>query len=342
MKVVKKGSDDERRILLGMILSDEVAGRIAEKMNDEQEPFRSRWANLIAGWVKDFYQRYEKAPAQAIEGLFRQWAEVNQSEEKTISLVERFLEALDAEADSYDINSKFTIDLAGQLFNKVRLERHVEVLQGEMDSGRVSKAISRAEEFRRLEIGEGEGVDVFQDKEAVRAAFSEESEVLVTYPGPLGHFFGDRLKRDSLISFMAPEKRGKSWWLVDLSWRAMNQRRKVAFFAVGDMGQDEMIQRLMIRSAKHPEKPCIVEVPKRIESEGEGKPPTIDHVPKKFSTGLNWQRAWLSCKKTMTQRVRSKESYFRLSVILPIQSASMASRRSSKGGIGTGGFLTSS
>jgi hypothetical protein len=92
----------------------------------------------------------------------------------------------------------------------------------------------------------------------------------------------------------------------------MNQRRKVAFFAVGDMGQDEMIQRLMIRSTRHPEKACSVEVPISIES-NDGAP-SIETKTKKFISDLNWQKSWISCKKTMTQRVRSKESFFRLSV----------------------------
>jgi len=314
MKVVhRKGGDQERRVLVGMILCDEVAGKISEKMKEVEggEPFRSRWANLVAGWVSGYYSQYEKAPGRHIEPIFRQWASTA-NDEKQISLVERFLEAVSDEAEGFDINPGFIIDLAGSLFNQVQLERHVESVQAEVDQGRVEKALSRAESFRKIEIGQGAGIDLFQDKEAVRAAFSQETHVLVTYPGPLGQFMGDRLKRDALISFMAPEKRGKSWWLIDLAWRAMLQRRKVCFFAVGDMGQDEMIQRLMIRASHHPEKAGTIEIPVSIE-EGEGGVPSIDVKAKKFHSDLCWQKAWISCRQTMKKRVRSKQSFFKLS-----------------------------
>ena len=48
------------------------------------------------------------------------------------------------------------------------------------------------------------------------------------------------------------EKRGKTFWLIDMAWRGMLQRKKVAFFATGDMSQRQMMRRFIARAAKRP------------------------------------------------------------------------------------------
>jgi hypothetical protein len=93
----------------------------------------------------------------------------------------------------------------------------------------------------------------------------EESEVMVHYPQGLGEFFGPHLQRDGFISFMAPEKRGKSFWLLDLAWRAVLERRRTMFYSVGDMSEKQMQWRFATRIARRPRFAGEIRVPYEIK-----------------------------------------------------------------------------
>jgi hypothetical protein len=83
----------------------------------------------------------------------------------------------------------------------------------------------------------------------------------------LGKFFGDALSRDTLIAFMGPDKTGKSFWLLDLAFRGVKSRRRVALFEVGDLLQDEVLLRLGTRAAWMPLYPTTVKIPRKMDLE---------------------------------------------------------------------------
>jgi len=59
-----------------------------------------------------------------------------------------------------------------------------------------------------------------------------------------------QMTRDSLVAFLAPEKRGKSFVLLDMARRAVSQRLNVAFFQAGDMSEAQQLRRLGIHLTK--------------------------------------------------------------------------------------------
>lgn len=321
MRIERREGAAERRIVTGMILDASVLGRISSKWTKEGL-FSSPWVNLIAGWCVKYWHDYQKPPGRAIEGLFESWA-AKDKDEDTVKLIEKFLSGLSAEYEQQkeaDMNASYVIDLAGTHFNKVRLHRLKEQLEGDLDSNDLESAEKHIQTSRRVEMGAGSGIDLFQDKEAIRNAFAEKQACLVDYPGALGRFYQGELTRDAFIAYLGPEKSGKTWDLIDLSFRAMTQRRKVAFFEVGDMSEHQIIKRLMVRAARHPFKsptgkwPYTVRYPISIESpSGEDSCARIGFEDKVFDRPLSWKRAWDACEKLIKTKVRSKESYFRLS-----------------------------
>ena len=72
MKIDKKNNNQERRILIGMIVDSVVLGRISSKY--QQQMFKSKWANIISKWCLKYYQKYKKAPMKHIESLFENWS----------------------------------------------------------------------------------------------------------------------------------------------------------------------------------------------------------------------------------------------------------------------------
>jgi intein/homing endonuclease len=209
MQVEKRDGSQERRILTAMIVDSGVLSRLSSRWTKEGL-FNSRWSNIVAGWCTTYFNLYKEAPKKHIVGLFENWAEDSQ-EKETVAIVEKFLEGLsdEYEALAKESNTDFILDLAGQHFDKVRLARLAEQIQGDLDRGDVDKARQRHEKSVRIEIGAPAGVNVLSDHEAIKRAFKRKSESIVVYPGALGNFFRDALERDALIAFQGPEKRGK-------------------------------------------------------------------------------------------------------------------------------------
>lgn len=312
MKTTKHDATDEKRILTGMVVDTTVLGRVAGKWRPDGM-FRVRWANLVGRWCVDYFRKYDKAPQGDIEGLFQSWAD-RTDDDNTVDLVDRFLADLSGEyeEEAEDINPDYLVDQAAEHFNAVLLERMTEVVQGHVDRGDVGKALDTAAKWDRVEMGVGAGIDVLQDKEAIQEAFEKNREPLIKYPGALGQFFGDQLGRDEFVGITGATGRGKTWWLIDIAWTAIRQSRRVAFFEVGDMGQNQILRRFMCRSARHPIKPPYdFDIPVAITREDGALVASVETEALECDGPLNWQKAWDSCKKKTR---RHKKPLLRLSV----------------------------
>lgn len=291
MRVQNYDGSEAKRILTGMIVDPIVLGRIAGKWEDKL--FENSWCNLIGSWCVNYFRKHRKAPKRDIEALFNSWAR-RYDDKNTTELVGKFLSQLSGQYKrlAKGSNSEFVIDTAGEYFNRVRLKRLSEEIGDGLEGGEVNKLIRRVGSFGKLEMGVGAGIDVLSNKEAVINAFKAKRKPLIEYPGALGNFFGDSLERDGFIALMGPEKRGKSWWLIELAWTAMRQGKKVAFFEVGDMSQNQIMLRFMARAARHSIKRCTAKVPVWIEREGDSKIAAVEHKLKKFPKKLNLAIAW--------------------------------------------------
>lgn len=212
MRVEKRESGDERRILIGMIVDRTVLGEIATRWNGRL--FRSKWSNLVGDWCVEFYRKHGKAPGPIVESLYEHWAERTPDKEAA-PLIERFLASLSEQYAQLrrDSNSSYVMDLAGRYFNRVRLERLQQDLQKHLEAGDLERAEKSLDAARRtIDIGVGAGIDVLHNQEAIKRALDMAKEPpLVTYPGPLGEFFAELglMSRENFIAFLAPEKRGK-------------------------------------------------------------------------------------------------------------------------------------
>jgi len=311
MRITKRSSNDERRVLIGMIVDEKVLGRISSKWQGDL--FKSKYANLIAKWCLKYFDKYGKAPKAAIEGLYETWSE-RTKDESTSMLVHKLLSSIsnEYEEESKESNSDYIIDTAGKYFNRVKIERLMDDVESELDSNETDRAHGILTGYNRLELGVGEGIDLLQNKELLKDAFKQKEMALIKYPGELGVFFSDVLERDSFVSFVGPEGRGKSFWLEDLAFRSISQRKKVAFFEAGDMSQNQIIRRFMVRIARHPRWATTIKYPTRIKVT-KRKGTQVKTKSKTFDKRLNWQKAAKGCEKIMRTRIKSKKPYLKLS-----------------------------
>jgi hypothetical protein len=248
--------------------------------------------------------------------MFQTWSEEKERDKETVDLIERFLNAL---SDQYrsarsEINPQYIIDKSGKYFQRVQLEKLKEDLEEELDAGNLEDAHNLIHKYRPVAIGAGVNSYLINDMESVRVSLSnkKETQVLLKYPDALGDFFGDTFERDSFVSFEGPEKRGKSFWLFDVVWRTMLEKRKVALFSVGDMSKNQVIRRFAARAAFRPFKAGTIKLPKKINRKESDLVPIIQHKEKTFDKPMKWSEAWKAFQE-WGKALRGTD-YIRLSV----------------------------
>ncbi|MDR0611058.1 MAG: hypothetical protein LBG58_13180 [Planctomycetaceae bacterium] len=129
----------------------------------------------------------------------------------------------------------------------------------------------------------------------------------------MAHFFGDSFSRDSLIGFLAAEKSGKSMMLLDIAWRAVREKHKVAFFEVGDMSQNQVMLRLMAHITGIPKKHGRYKYPTSLRVDRKHNV-EISHDERKIKEGeeLSADDAISECRKLLKKH--GDNEFFRLSV----------------------------
>jgi len=252
MKSKRYEGGDLKRVLAGMVVDQTICTRIASQWQPEGL-FDTPWANMIARWCIKHLEKYGKPPNGQLKDIYQDWASRTNPDEEILTAVERFLRTVSNEYADSDYSSDYLLDVASRLLNKVRLTRAMEEATIEIERGKVDDAYNRLVGINRVELGTGALVKPAEEFEPWRQAFDlEKQKPLIEYPGDLGRLVGNAFARDSLIAFMAPDKTGKSFYLLDVAFRGVKARRRVAYIEAGDLCQDEVIKRLGQRASRMP------------------------------------------------------------------------------------------
>ncbi len=237
----------ENRIIIGLIVSDGFIQQVREFVRLDY--FVSTEARSIADWCFSFYDTYEKAPGSAIHDVFQSKRRGDLSDDAA-DWYDLIFESLSAEAErgasAFNVEylvaetEKYCRERAFRLFTE-------DVLDG-LDAGDLQSAEGALARFVLPERLQSQGLFPFSvDADHVRDVFSQQETQLVSFPGALDEFIGPLFTRDSFVAFMGPEKSGKSFWLMEVAFRALQSRRSVAFYQAGDMSERQMELRLYSR-----------------------------------------------------------------------------------------------
>jgi replicative DNA helicase len=317
----------ERQVLIALITSGNICARVADKI--QKDSFNNPAADLVAKWSIAYYQHYSEPIRENIEVKFEKWAETSKNK-NLVEDVENILVDLSEEYENDIQNDQFVLDEIDKFLKDTALIRLTEEIKNDCSDQDYTTALSRISTFQTVDVSESSGVDLFHDSSAIEEAFNTTSESLITMPGELGStlFFGDNLCRDAFVSLIAPEKRGKSFWLIDLAWRAVLQSRKVAFFSVGDMSQNQVIMRFSQRAANRPYKPKTIKYPVSMEMpEEKGDLPKMKWEPREFSDYLEPAEAVKRMKRILKKKVRGNKNPLKISSH-PASTLSVAGMRS--------------
>ena len=132
-------------------------------------------------------------------------------------------------------------------FKERHLELHNQRVKEMLDAGNPEEAELLINSFKPITVRLSNDLNFLKAEDVssrIKNAFSELSDPLFKYPDPLGKVMNPQLVHGGFVAFMASEKRGKSFWLLDMALRAAGNRKKVAFFQAGDMTEFQQLRRI--------------------------------------------------------------------------------------------------
>jgi hypothetical protein len=98
--------------------------------------------------------------------------------------------------------------------------------------------------------------DSFFENPKVAKDVTSISQPLFTFQNEIvTKFFDDSFAPSTFTAFIAPEKRGKSQWLLECTIAALQCGKTVLYFDAGDMTEDQIFLRFAARGMKIPYKP---------------------------------------------------------------------------------------
>lgn len=243
-------SDIERRIVTGLIVSDEFMRRVQPFWQDGF--IESPEISQIARWCLDYFTQYNTTPKQHIEDLFLHEMRSDHLGRAEGELIEGVLAKIRDEFErGTQYNAEYLFDRALEYFRKREFIRHTEEVQDLVDRGDIAAADDAVRAFKPLSVATSRGLEVGSEEGLKRlaAAFVTTTVPVVKLPGSIGDMLNEHLVRDGFIGFTGPEKRGKTWILLELAMQGIMQRANVAFFQAGDLTEGQFLRRLGIWKA---------------------------------------------------------------------------------------------
>lgn len=240
----------ERKIIIGLITSTEFIQQIRNVFNVQL--LESQMANRLAGWCLGYYDIYKEAPKQNIEGIYYQKLKEGLPKSIAEEIEQDILPALSEEYEQEKFNLNYLLDQTFAYFKEQHLKQHSDSIQALVDEGELLEAEQLACTFKPLADDSGIDLDLSNETalKRVEKAFAEAKTPIVRYPRQLGEFWNAQMVRGGFVALMGSDKRGKTFWLLDIAMRASRQKAKVAFFQAGDMTEDQQIIRIGVYLTK--------------------------------------------------------------------------------------------
>jgi hypothetical protein len=239
----------ERRIITGLIVSTDYIQQVYPIW--QPRLLESPTAKILASWCIEYYDSYGKAPGRDIEGIYTQKLREGLSKDRA-EWIEDVLADLSDDYDRGNFNVQYLVDQTRQYFQERHLLLFANDIKGELDAGNVTQAAELASGYTSITTQSQSSIDPFSNeaRSVVRQAFEEREKPLVRFPKALGEFWNRELVRGAFVALLGPEKRGKTFMLMEIAIRAVRSGCNVVFFQAGDMTEKQQIRRLAIYLTK--------------------------------------------------------------------------------------------
>lgn len=239
MKREKLNTLSERDLIIGLITSEKFCREIVPVLNPRQ--LEVDYSRIIAGWVKDFYNNFKKAPGKDIMKIYRAHCE-EITDEALQDNVLSFLEKINRDYESIkNFNDEYALQNCIKYLKSRSLMNLSEDVTAFLTSGDVKKAENAIVKYKTIEKSSGSAMSLLHNTEGVVNSFTAEDDLLFQFPGAYGSVIG-KVHREDFISFLAPMKRGKTWALMDAGITAVQNGLKVIHVSL-EMSEAQMTKR---------------------------------------------------------------------------------------------------
>jgi len=233
---------EEKRIVAGMIISTDYMKRLKDVYRSYY--FKNSYLEKIAGWSMSFFEEHKESPYKHIQDIFE--SQSHHLKETEVELIRRVLKNLSGQYDKDNINVDYLIDTTEEYFRTRELEIYRNNIEVHLENGDIEEAEAEMERFRVVSLALEENMYINPGDKKARARIYKKKEEQETnffsLPGDLGKFIGN-IKRGDVIGITAPQKKGKSFLLVDFFKQAVMCRKKVVHFSI-EMTDTEMLSRI--------------------------------------------------------------------------------------------------
>jgi len=256
MTIKKISLDPEKKLLIGLITSDKICKEIIPLVKTKY--FKSTDSKEIFKWIKDYYNEFKNAPGKNIQNIYYQKKEFIQDADS--DGIYMFLSSLSKNyEESIPNNEDYEIKNISHYLKTRSIEVLKDELENSLDEGSPQKAEQIISSYKRVEKSLGEGVNLLRDTSKVIEAFNEDEEVLFSFPGAFGKVAG-KFSRGDFVLFLAPMKRGKTWFLWYTAETGLYHHLKIVFFSF-EMTEKQMVRRSWRSLLGQPHKTSIVKIP---------------------------------------------------------------------------------
>jgi hypothetical protein len=255
-----------RTILSAMISDTTVLSEVAGYWTDGL--FQHAYQNTVAQWCVDYFTQHSAAPGHHIQTIFDAWAVENEKADE-VQFIANMLAYFSSQYQP--IQSQFAIETASTFFNRNLAAARLADAQLMLTNGRVEDAWTIIEDLKPISSGSTAYTNLGDRGGFLDAYDYALSPDLISWPEKLdglNEFFAGQLGRGCFVSFMAPEKKGKSWWLGEMAWQGARCGHRVAMFSVGDMSAVQIRRRLIPRIMGRPITPKTIKVPNYLSPNG--------------------------------------------------------------------------
>lgn len=242
MKREKLNVLNERDLLIGLITSEKFCREICPVLNPRL--LEVEYAKIVSGWIKDFYTNFKKAPQKDIMKIYRSRCEEISDEDlqdNVLTFIEKVCRDYD---DLKNFNDDYMLDQTIVYLKGRSLKNLSEDIDSYLTTGDIHKAENTITKYKSIEKSSGKAVSLLFNREAIVNSFTQDDELLFTFPGAYGSVVGD-VHREDFISYLAPMKRGKTFALIDAGVTAIQNGLKVVHVSL-EMSESQMLKRYWI------------------------------------------------------------------------------------------------
>lgn len=238
----------ERRIAIGVVTSQEYLQQIKNVW--DLSLIQSSEARKVCMWAWDYFEKYEKPIGKEINSVFIEYAKKLKKDDAED--LENLIDAISVESVKNPINLEYLLDTTQKYFKERRLIIHADTITALITTNKTEEAEKLALSYAPLKNDSEESLDLSDDVvlDRIEKAFDTTQQSLIEYPGALGSFWNSQFVRGGFLALMGSEKKGKSFWLLDIALTACKQKRSVVFFQAGDMTENQQLKRICIYLAK--------------------------------------------------------------------------------------------